>query len=124
VARIGGTIFVRSEFWGVARSSDLNATGRDIIRANKGVRYQQVWDLAAGTQIVFEHESRLDHFVIDQDDASKYYQHAFQRIDPALAPYWTWQSSGAFCRTHLSNCKRSDVKGHRSSRRGKHTSRI
>ena len=69
VARIGGTIFVRGEFWGAARSSDLNATGRDIVRANTGARYQQVWGLAAGTQIAFEHESRLDHFVIDQDDA-------------------------------------------------------
>ena len=69
VARVGGTLSVRGEFWGAARSSDLNATGRDILRANTGVRYQQVWDLAAGTQVSFEHESRLDHFVIDQDDA-------------------------------------------------------
>ena len=69
VARIGGTLSVRGEFWGAARSSDLNARGRDIMRANTGVRYQQVWDLAAGTQVSFEHESRLDHFVIDQDDA-------------------------------------------------------
>ena len=69
VARIGGTFSVRGEFWGAARSSDLNATGRDIMRANTGVRYQQFWDLAAGTQVAFEHESRLDHFVIDQDDA-------------------------------------------------------
>ena len=69
VARVGGTLSVRGEFWGAARSSDLNATGRDILRANTGVRYQRVWDLAAGTQVSFEHESRLDHFVIDQDDA-------------------------------------------------------
>lgn len=69
MARIGGTLSVRGEFWGAARSSDLNATGRDIMRANTGVRYQRVWDLAAGTQVSFEHESRLDHFVIDQDDA-------------------------------------------------------
>lgn len=69
VARIGGTLSVRGEFWGAARSSDLNATGRDIMRANTGVRYQRVWDLAAGTQVSFEHESRIDHFVIDQDDA-------------------------------------------------------
>jgi LPS-assembly protein len=69
VARIGGTLSVQGEFWGAARSSDLNATGRDILRANTGVRYQRVWDLAAGTQVSFEHESRLDHFVIDQDDA-------------------------------------------------------
>ena len=69
VARIGGTLSVRGEFWGAARSSDLNATGRDTMRANTGVRYQRVWDLAAGTQVSFEHESRLNHFVIDQDDA-------------------------------------------------------
>jgi len=69
MARIGGTLSVRGEFWGAARSSDLNTTGRDIMRANTGVRYQRVWDLAAGTQVSFEHESRLDHFVIDQDDA-------------------------------------------------------
>ena len=69
VARLGGTVTVRGEFWGAARSADLNATGRDIMRANTGVRYQQVWDLAAGTQVSFEHESRIDHFVIDQDDA-------------------------------------------------------
>ena len=69
MARIGGTLSVRGEFWGAARSSDLNATGRDIMRANTVVRYQRVWDLAAGTQVSFEHESRLDHFVIDQDDA-------------------------------------------------------
>ena len=69
VARIGGTLSVRGEFWGAARSSDLNATGRDILRANTGLRYQRVWNLAAGTQVSFEHESRLDHFVIDQDDA-------------------------------------------------------
>ena len=66
VARVGGTLSVRGEFWGAARSSDLNATG---LRTNTGVRYQRVWDLAAGTQVSFEHESRLDHFVIDQDDA-------------------------------------------------------
>lgn len=71
MARIGGTLSVRGEFWGAARSSDLNATGRDIMRANTGVRYQRVWDLAAGAQVSFEHESRLDHFVIDQDDAYK-----------------------------------------------------
>ena len=69
VARLGGTLSVRGEFWGAARSSDLNATGRDILRANTGRRYQRVGDLAAGTQVSFEHESRLDHFVIDQDDA-------------------------------------------------------
>jgi len=69
VARIGGTLSVQGEFGGAARSSDLNATGRDIMRANTGVRYQRVWDLAAGTQVSAEHESRLDHFVIDQDDA-------------------------------------------------------
>lgn len=69
MARIGGKLSVRGEFWGAARSSDLNATGRDIMRANTVVRYQRVWDLAAGTQVSFEHESRLDHFVIDQDDA-------------------------------------------------------
>ena len=69
MARIGGTLSVQGEFWGAARSSDLNATGRDIMRANTVVRYQRVWDLAAGTQVSFEHESRLDHFVIDQDDA-------------------------------------------------------
>ena len=69
VARIGGTLSVQGEFWGAARSSDLNATGRDILRANTGLRYQRVWNLAAGTQVSFEHESRLDHFVIDQDDA-------------------------------------------------------
>ena len=69
VARLGGTLSVRGEFWGAARSSDLSATGRDILRANTGVRYQRVWDLAAGTQVSFEHESRLDHFVIYQDDA-------------------------------------------------------
>jgi len=66
VARVGGTLSVLGEFWGAARSSDLNATG---LRTNTGVRYQRVWDLAAGTQVSFEHESRLDHFVIDQDDA-------------------------------------------------------
>jgi LPS-assembly protein len=66
MARIGGTLSVRGEFWGAARSSDLNATE---LRTNTGVRYQRVWDLAAGTQVSFEHESRLDHFVIDQDDA-------------------------------------------------------
>jgi LPS-assembly protein len=69
VARIGGMLSVRGEFGGAARSSDLNATGRDIMRANTGVRYQRVWDLAAGTQVSAEHESRLDHFVIHQDDA-------------------------------------------------------
>ena len=69
MARVGGTLSVRGEFWGAARSSDLNATGRDFLRANTGVRYQRVWDLADGTQVSFEHESRLDHFVIDQDDA-------------------------------------------------------
>ena len=69
VARLGGTVSVRGEFWGAARTSDLNPTGRDIMRANTGVRYQQVWGLAAGTQVSFEHESRLDHFVIEQDDA-------------------------------------------------------
>jgi len=69
VARIGGMLSVRGEFGGAARSSDLNATGRDIMRANTGVRFQRVWDLAAGTQVSAEHESRLDHFVIHQDDA-------------------------------------------------------
>jgi LPS-assembly protein len=69
VARIGGTLSVQGEFGGAARSSNLNATGRDIMRANTGVRYKRVWDLTAGTQVSAEHESRLDHFVIDEDDA-------------------------------------------------------
>ena len=68
VTKVGGTVSVRSEFWGAARSSDLNATGRDIARINTGIRYQRMWDLAMGTQVTIEHESRLDHFVIDQDD--------------------------------------------------------
>ena len=67
--RIGGTLSVHGEFWGAARGSDVDARGRDIARINAGVRYQQAWHLAMGTQVSFEHESRLDHFVIDQDDA-------------------------------------------------------
>jgi len=70
---IGGTLSIRGEFWGAARSSNANAKGRDSMRANTSVRYKQVWDLAAGTQASFEHESRLDHFVIVQDDA--YHNH-------------------------------------------------
>ena len=76
VARLGGTLSIRGEFWGAARSSDSNVTGRDMMRANTGVRYQQVWDLDAGTKVSFEHESRLDHFVIDQDDTYNMYNTA------------------------------------------------
>ena len=50
IAIVGGTLSGRGEFWGVARSSDLNATERVIMRLNISVHYQQVWDLVACTQ--------------------------------------------------------------------------
>ena len=69
LAIVGGTLSGRGEFWGVARSSDLNATERVIMRLNISVHYQQVWDLVACTLGAFEHENMLDHFVIDQGNA-------------------------------------------------------
>ena len=67
IARLGGTLDVRSEFWGAVRSSGTDKIGRDIARINSGARYHRNWDLMLGSQMSLEHESRLDHFFIDND---------------------------------------------------------